>query len=144
VKRLVKFWRLPAAERRLLVSALAYLAAYRIGLWVLPLPGLLRRAQTWQVSETCQVLTEPERIAWALRVAGRYLPGGRNCLAQALAGRALLARRGCPAQLRIGVAAAAGERFRAHAWVEHEGRILIGAAGAAGYTPLPPLEGRRP
>jgi hypothetical protein len=142
VRRLAKFLRLPTAERRLLFSALFHLAAARIGLWTLPLEQIVKRLpQTKKpVFSEKTGFCRPKEIAWAIRAAGRYLPGGQNCLAQALAGQALLARRGIATQLRIGVAKDAAGRFTAHAWVECDGRILIGGAGAAQFTALPPLE----
>lgn len=142
MKRFVKFWNLPAMERRLLVSALFCLAAIRIGLWVLPLQQLLKRLETLKVSKTFRVWDPPpaERIAWAIRVAGRYLPGGGNCLVQSLAAQTMLARRGYPARLRIGVAKDEGGRLKAHAWVECEGNIVIGSRGMSQYTPFPYLE----
>lgn len=142
MKRFVKFWNLPAMERRLLISALFCLAAIRIGLWMLPLQQLLKRLETLKVSKTCRVLDSPSpaRIAWAVRIVGRYLPGGGNCLVQSLAVQAMLGRRGYLAHLRIGVAKDEGGRLKAHAWVECEGNIVIGSRGASQYTPFPYLE----
>ena len=51
----------------------------------------------------------------------------------------MLARRCYASQLQIGVAREEGE-FKAHAWVECEGQIIIGAAGVAQYIPFPNLE----
>ena len=81
-----------------------------------------------------------DRIAWAITVASRYLPGTRSCLPQALAAELLLRRHGHPATLRLGVARNDGRDFRAHAWVESEGRVVFGATHQPGYTPLPALE----
>ena len=56
----------------------------------------------------------------------------------------LLTRHGYSAQLRIGVARAAAGPFKAHAWVECAGTVIIGGGSALGdYTPLPALEARR-
>lgn len=85
----------------------------------------------------------PERIPWAIRVASRYVPRGSNCLVQAVATQAMLARRGRSAQIRIGAAKDNDTQFKAHAWVECEGRIVIGGAGVSQYTPFPPLEIQR-
>ena len=143
MKRLIKFWNLPENERWLLVSALIHLSAVRVGLWVLPLESLLRRIQTSQVSKTCDVLWKPERVAWAIRVVSRYLPGTGNCLVQSLAAQTMLARRGYSSHLRIGVAKDEGGQFKAHAWVECDGKIVIGGAGASQYRTFPPLELQR-
>lgn len=125
-------------ERRLLVSALFRLAAIRIGLRVFSLEQLVKQIETFKVSKTLKVWT-PEKIAWAIRVVSRYLPGGGNCLVQSLAAQSMLARRGYVSQLRLGAAREEG-KFKAHAWVECEGQIVIGAAGVSQYTPFPNLE----
>ena len=135
----IKLLKLNANERGLVISALLHLAAIRIGLWALPLQGMLRRLETLKVSKTRRGL-EPERIVWAIRAVSRYLPGTRNCLVQSLAAQAMLARRGYPARLCIGVAKDEGGQLKAHAWVECEGNIVIGSRGVSQYTPFPYLE----
>jgi hypothetical protein len=52
----------------------------------------------------------------------------------------MLARRNYPAQLCIGVAKDEAGRLKAHAWVDFEGKVIIGKVGASEYVPLPPLE----
>jgi hypothetical protein len=53
----------------------------------------------------------------------------------------LLARIGQPAALRIGVARSEEGRFQAHAWVESQGRIVVGKLpDLRRYAVLPPLE----
>ncbi len=80
----------------------------------------------------------PEELARALQRGSRLVPGS-TCLVQALAGQWLLQGEGYPAQLRIGVSKAEG--FEAHAWVELEGKVLIGDSEvSARFTPFPPVE----
>ncbi len=43
-----------------------------------------------------------------------------------------------PTTLRIGVAHRHGD-LAAHAWLEQNGRIILGEADADAYAPLPPL-----
>ena len=142
MKRLNQFINLSRIERGLLLSALFHLIAIRIGLWTLSLEELVKHVQTLTVSETFRI-SRPEKIAWAVRVVGRYVPGGSNCLAQALTLQSMLARAGYPSQLRIGVAKDMDGRFTAHAWVEFEGKIMIGKEGVSRLTVLPPLELQR-
>jgi len=59
-------------------------------------------------------------------------------LAQALAIQVLLERRGYPTQLRIGFTRSKGGQMSAHAWVECEGRVVIGGMGnMIRYIPVP-------
>ena len=69
--------------------------------------------------------------------ASRGLPGMENCLVRALALQALLRRYRHAGQLRLGVRRHPDGVFCAHAWVEHEGQVLIGHVPAlAHYEPL--------
>ncbi|MGH9900718.1 MAG: lasso peptide biosynthesis B2 protein, partial [Pyrinomonadaceae bacterium] len=81
---------------------------------------------------------------WAVNTSARYVPGA-TCLPRALATKVLLARSGHRASLCFGVAKDAGGRLEAHAWVESQGRIVVGALkDLSRYTRLPPLEGEGP
>jgi hypothetical protein len=55
--------------------------------------------------------------------AARHSPVSSTCLERSLSLWWLLARQGIVAQLRIGVRKE-GEKFAAHAWVEHEGTAV--------------------
>jgi hypothetical protein len=75
-----------------------------------------------------------------VETASRRTPGLKTCLAQALAAQVLLTRRGYPALLRIGVAKGERQQLQAHAWVESEGKIVIGGSELERYTPLAVLK----
>lgn len=133
-----KFLALSGRDRRLLVSAVFLLGAIRLGLWLLPFQTLNRLLQkVTQVNIEVQEVNSAtvDRVAWAVMVARRYIPGAL-CLAQALATQVLLGRRGYQTDLRIGVARKKGQ-LRAHAWVESGGKIVIGGLGSNLYTPVP-------
>jgi len=86
----------------------------------------LRRIAQWLPREKCPTPAYRERAAWAANAVGyRFLPE-RPCLTQALVLQYLLFRQGDEAsQLCIGVTKHEGE-LKAHAWVERNGRVLIG------------------
>ena len=141
--RLGRFYRLPASERWLLAKAALLLGAIRVGLWLFPfrtLRSLLDRAAVFhRAGETdCQ---STDVVVWAIEVAAKYMPAFDTCLTKALAAQVLLSRRGCPALLRIGVVKSAEGKFEAHAWVESDGRVVIGGYELERYTPLAALEG---
>ena len=138
---------LPARDRRLLLEAGWRLLAAQVALWLRP-----RSTRAAVVAGAPQRAPQPgsaDRLAWAVRAVARRLPTPwRGCLPQAVAVRAMLARRGLPARLVIGVrrTAAAGP-LEAHAWVESDGRVVVGwladlpsflplSATAAGTAPL--------
>ena|SRR5687767_2328391 len=136
---LERFLQLPARDRSLLLWCATLLAAARIALWGLP----FRTVRRW-IARLARRLrsgeTTPARVAWAIALAKRVVPGA-TCLPQALVAEALLVAAGQPAELRIGVQKTAAGKLEAHAWVESGGRMIVGdlSQGLSGYTPLPPL-----
>jgi Transglutaminase-like superfamily len=134
-----KLLRLPVAERRLAFEAVALLIAVRVALVCIS-PLQLRRVLAWLRGRVPRHPVPAERVAWAVVAAARHLPGARDtCLVRALAAELLLVRHGHMALLRIGVARVAGRGITAHAWVESDGRIVLGAAERPAYTELPRL-----
>jgi hypothetical protein len=140
--RLGKFLRLPPADRRLLVTAALLQVAIRLGLALFPyrkVRGLVDRLALTSPRRQPAPPASPERIAWAVTRASCSVPGA-TCLTQALAAQVLLERRGHPARVRVGIGRAEGARLLAHAWVECDGRILLGGTDLSQYTPLSPLD----
>ena len=148
MKRPLKFMRHPAAERWLLVKAALLLAAIRVGLGLLPFQTLRRllarmaEAPTGWLQESER--SSADRIVWAVETAGRHLPRTGTCLTQALAAQVLLARRCHPALLHIGVVKGEKGQLEAHAWLESQGKIVIGGSELERFTPLVALEGEEP
>ncbi len=70
-----------------------------------------------------------ESVCWAVPRVSRILLGNNSCLPQALAGQFFLQGLGLPVALRLGVRKGSNGDIIAHAWVENEGKILIGARG---------------
>lgn len=117
--------RLPRPERRAFLDFVWLIPAMRAGLrlagfkrWYRWLDQRLRRGGAPPDA--------PERIAralGALQRARRYAPYRGNCLSQSLALWWRLGRAGVIVELCLGAQVVDGA-FLAHAWVEHEGRIL--------------------
>ena len=77
-------------------------------------------------------------VAFAVNVAGRCVPGTRRWLPQALVGRYLLARHGHACELHYGVARDNDGALRAHARLEREGAVIVGAEQLERFTRLDP------
>jgi hypothetical protein len=135
-----EYFRRPPAERRLILRAAALVSLVRIGLWVLPYKRVRRMVE--QRSQPRSGAPAAPRYAAddIVRVVGavsRRIPDA-SCLTQALSAQRLLAHEGYESLLQIGVARNESGTFEAHAWLEREGRIIIGEIpGLARYTPLP-------
>ena len=139
-----RLFRLSVAERRLLVGCVCSLAAMRVGLSVISLRmlhALVTRCAHSSKGTGLRDRPSVDRIAWAVRAASRFVPGG-TCLPQALAAEFMLIRHGYPAQLRIGMARMA-DALEGHAWVECNGAVVVGGGDVGRYTALPVLDGNR-
>jgi hypothetical protein len=131
-----KFLRLSIADRWLVGRALLLVAAIRLALAVLPyqrvLESLARLAQSR--SSRRRSCHSPEQLVWAVRRASLAVPGA-TCLAQALAGQLILILHGYDCMLRVGFGRGDEGRLDGHAWLEHEGRVVLGDDGnLARYT----------
>jgi hypothetical protein len=129
----VRRWRaLPIDERRASIAAAWRLAAVHALLAIAGVPWtrklLVRRANGIDHALA-------ERAARAVQRAANHLPLRTNCLDRALALSWLLASGGIASTLRIGVRKTSGDTLAAHAWVEHDGAVLLDEI-ASDYLPL--------
>lgn len=131
MKALARLLSMSRAQRRLLASALATNIRARVALHFLSMDRLRRWATTPAFSPAA---ADVEQVVWACRAAAQRMPFA-TCLSSALALQHLLARSGHASELHIGVANDARE-FQAHAWLEREGRILIGEQDQHRYARL--------
>jgi hypothetical protein len=138
VGSLSRIRRLSWVECGLLANALMLVALTRLGLTCLPfwlLNEVLVSSERTRPSRNSSAKSLPvSQVVWAVIAASRWIPKA-TCLTQALAAQCLLKRNGHPAMLRLGVRKE-GERLAAHAWLESQGRIVIGGLGAEGCAPL--------
>lgn len=124
-----------ALENPLLVLAsIALTVRYQAGLWLGEGSRLVQAAV--REPEPRIGGGDPSRADACVRAAGlaaRLVPGTR-CLGRALTARALLRREGIPSSLVVGVKRDT-TGIAAHAWLEHDGRVLING-GPAGHAVL--------
>jgi hypothetical protein len=90
-----------------------------------PFPRVLRAtrfcAERLRSSRPMDVGRAVEGIRRALPLTLRA-----SCLTQALAGWIMLTRHGAESRIRIGVASPGQQGFKAHAWLESGGRVILG------------------
>jgi hypothetical protein len=145
--------RLTRAERHAALEALSYAPFASLAIRMFPIEraaALMSPAPRSRLR--APAAPSPERIA-AIAYAVLGLAGVR-CLSTALVVRRMLARRGMSSDLVVGVARISGDeprrdsrateaprarvasgRLTAHAWLERNGTVLIGA-GRQAYAPL--------
>lgn len=151
LKRYIRYgrtlWRLSAAQWGMLIGTTIMTAGVRGALSVYSLrevvKGLQRLAQRFP-SQRPLTPSHRREVAWiASRVGARLLPK-RPCLTQALVTQFFLWRRGDDTtSMHIGVTKGEDGGLLAHAWVEHEGQVIIGGTGSPErYKRLEQLEER--
>ncbi len=137
---------LPAADRSLLAETALLMLGVRAGLRLLSFDAL-RRCLERPFSPRRGPPRTPERVAWAIAAVSRRMPG-TTCLVQSLAAHALLRKHGYRPELHLGVRAPGGGAavpLDAHAWVECEGRVVVGDVdGLEAYGRLQPVRPTAP
>lgn len=131
---------LPAIERRVFVQAALLVPAVHCVQQLLPFRRWRPLLTRVGVRRPGRSPVAPEQVAEAVVRAQRAVPGTYKCLPAAYATHLLLHWHGHPSVVQVGVARDAAGKVEAHAWVELEGRILIGALpDLARFVPLAPL-----
>lgn len=138
---IVRWIRLPRHEKRLFAEAWLAVASARVSVRVLPFRTNYAIARRLAATARKRSVDDPETqlLARAVRRAARFVPGA-TCLPQALAGYVLFARHGAPCAIRIGVRKSADRALEAHAWLEREGRVVVGGPVSPEFVPFPSLD----
>ena len=140
VKRMLA---LGAAEKVVVVQAFVLFCLLRVALRCFSFTSILRlldrcgRARGWR--RRSRALT-PDRVAHLVEASARRRSTRPSCLVKALTASFLLQRRGMEVEMVIG-AVKRGAELHAHAWVRHDGRILLGAT-AERYPDLCVFDGQ--
>jgi hypothetical protein len=109
----------------------------------LPYSAWRRLASTGgRVRKADPVVVSARQIVRAVDTASRFVPCGTNCLVRALTTRMLMARYGLGSTLHLGVAKGSRGNLEGHAWLEHEGVVVVGERGRDEFLPMPHLDSR--
>jgi transglutaminase superfamily protein len=135
--KLRKARQLSASDWRMLLGAAGWFVIVEFGLRLLALKTLLavldgrRRSRAKGIEAPPP---SPDRASYCVELASRVYPFEATCLKKALVLFALLKRRGVEVRLVIG-ATKTDRKLDAHAWLEHQGRVIIGGPSEE-YAPL--------
>jgi hypothetical protein len=146
VQRLYKFLALPWQGKWLHLNAAFWLLVVKAGLYLVAFERLRGWLACFDGPPGKPVETEELRaIVGAIERMSRVLAPFRiNCLPQALVGQKLLREKGFDVQLRIGVLKDRRDRLAAHAWLEYQGRVVLGdLRGLARFAAFPNLGAAR-
>lgn len=141
VRRIGRRWAaLPPGDRGLLFRALVTLVRVRLTR-AMPVERL-GVVEVGSSARASRAIPDPRRIAWAVRAAGRFLPGGQRCLVQSVAVQSMLRRSRLPGRVRIGFRRETDGRLRGHAWVESQGAVLTGGADPGSFVAVAAIDAR--
>ncbi len=115
--------------RKSLTGAFTMLALLRFALAVFPYrkvrQAIAASGKRYPERRMHLIAYETEMV-WAIERVGRFLVGKKPCLPQALALQWFLRRKGIVTHLHMGVKKDDATGIAAHAWLEKNGRVLIG------------------
>ena len=136
-----KAFELSLSECLLILWAAIGLGLVEIGLRVLRFNTLIEKLNRQRPPDKAVVAPprRAERFAYCVELAARLYPLEPTCLKKALVLYTLLTRKGLHAQLWIGAAKSntqPGGPLDYHAWLEHKGKVILGAANCERYVPL--------
>jgi Transglutaminase-like superfamily len=139
-RKFKRFVQLRYKDRLLVVEAVIMLAIARFCILAVPfriLAKWLDRAPDAAAPDSLSPDARlPVRVGWAIAAAARNVPWNAVCLPQAIAAKAMLARRGQGSAFHLGAMVGKDGTLSAHAWLECGGRIVTGATGMRGMSPL--------
>ena len=127
-----KWYELPKLSRggkKLFLQAYILISMIRLGLYILPfqrLQSLILKAEGLKFFASVVPDATVRAIALSVERSARYSMGNPMCLAKALTTVVLMSIYDYPYQINIGVAKGKSDNLEAHAWVESEGRVIVG------------------
>ena len=131
-------------ERRLLAEAMALLPVVHALQSALPFTRWRALLEEIPLGRLREEHGSVEQIAWAVEAARRWLPGEYKCLPGAYAAHLMLRRHGHASNVHVGVGRDAAGKVEAHAWVDCQGRTVIGLVeNMERFVPFPPLDAAR-
>lgn len=142
--KLRKFFLLKNGDRQFLLLTALTLTSIRFGLWLLPWKVLYERIRN--IAPLSPELARPDDLTWyrvvkAVNIVSKLMVIPPKCLARALTTQLLLIRQGYHSELCIGVTKNQEGKFEAHAWIESQGKIIIGElSNHSQFKALPSLD----
>jgi hypothetical protein len=119
------FIKLSSRDKLVAFESLFWVIFIRIIIWIFPFLFVQKIVQKIAIYLANDINTvSMKRIMIMILIASRYVPRA-TCLVQALAGYILFSKYGYTTSIKIGVLNEKGE-FEAHAWLEHEGGVVLG------------------
>lgn len=125
---LIKYLYLPYFEKVVFAQSFVLLVIIRLSLWVLPfsiLKNLFLKKTEISVKNQPIDLKIVNIVVKAVTKCGGMIPFA-SCLTRAITAQILLKKLHQSSELKIGIKKSEPNKLEAHAWIEIDGRIIIG------------------
>ena len=137
-----------AREYALVLVTIPLVVTVRVALWLLPSFIIVRFVRHISVdagADRSSPRIDLTKIIWAVEAVSTRVPHA-TCLTQAICAKLLLRWSGLRSDLCLGVAYSVSGALQAHAWLEREGRTILGGAVSRSMVRLPEMraDGRAP
>ena len=122
-------FKLNRSGKKLFLQAYILMMLIRLGLLLLPfrrLQDLILNVKRFESIAAVDSQPSPGAIAQSVQRSAKYSPGNVKCLAKALTTAVMMSIYGFPYKVKIGVAKDESNNLEAHAWVESEGKVVVG------------------
>lgn len=130
MRKIRNFLFLPYQKKKLLTKSLLFVWFIRLGLWILPYRLLIKWLALLDSSKSVSRINDwklIKEVSYSVRSCAKYVPFA-SCLTQALATQTLLRLKGQNSILKFGVDKDDNKKLIAHAWIEIDGKIIIGGS----------------
>lgn len=107
-------------------QAVVWVGIVRAMLAVVPWRRVAAASEAQAVHAAAPDWDRARAVVWAVEAVARRVLPERPCLTQALVAQRLLRKHGVDTQLLLGAARIPGKPLQAHAWLERDGKIVIG------------------
>lgn len=138
METLNKFISFPGLEKRLLLKATFLVLLVRFVTLIFPFNVIKSFLFNFKADKNPPVANRPsaDRIRWAVDAVSNKIPFTKNCLIKSISIHLLLTDYGYESIVHFGVAKNNEDKFKAHAWIESEGKIFSSEPELGYYTPL--------
>jgi hypothetical protein len=136
MKIITNFMKQNRVDQQLLITTVLTMIIIRVKLYLIPFNHIQRSIEkntTKKASNNIPV----HKLTWTVQTVSNYVPQA-TCLTKALTAQKLLKKYGYSSQIKIGVGKDINGEFEAHAWVEYDGKVVIGES-VKEYVPLTDL-----
>lgn len=141
MKLLDKFLNLPQNKQFLLIKACIFVYVVRFILFIFPIKVVLQylsyfTKKTHKLNKNNRL--SEELILWAIETVSKFILSTNTCIIKSITAQILLTQHGYKSSLYLGIAKDKVNQkdLQSHAWLESNGKVIVGENMANNYKPI--------